>query len=89
LGGFGIIILLEDEDMSTIVSTKSVLGGKPRISGTRISIDVIADYISAGYGVRQIRGDYPHLTKEQIDSALSYIEKRVAQERVRLEPKTS
>lgn len=74
--------------MSKIVSTKSVLGGKPRISGTRISINVIADYISAGYGISQIKEDYPHLTKEQITSALYYIEKRAAQERMRLEPKT-
>jgi len=72
--------------MPKIVSTKTILGGKPRIAGTRISIDVIGDYINAGYGVKQIRKDYPHLTKEQINSALTYIEKRAAQERVRLEP---
>lgn len=75
--------------MPKIISTKDTLGGKPRISGTRISVDLIAGYIASGYGIREIKRDYPHLTKEQILIALSYLEKRASRERTRLEPQTT
>ncbi len=75
--------------MIEIVTTKTILGGKPRISGTRISVDVIADYITAGYGIEEIMRDYPHLTKKQVLTALSYIGKRVDRERMKLEPQTT
>ncbi|HLC38687.1 MAG TPA: DUF433 domain-containing protein [Patescibacteria group bacterium] len=75
--------------MTRIISTKQVLSGKKRISNTRISVDVIADYIVMGYGIKEIQKDYPHLTKEQIISALNYIEKRAIRERIKLEPKNA
>ena len=75
--------------MAAIVCNKNILGGKPRIEGTRISIDVIGDYLSFGYGVNEIRRDYPHLTKDQIDSALSYIADKALKEKEILESKTS
>jgi len=75
--------------MAKVISSKNILNGKPRISGTRISIDVIGDYINNGRGVQEIKKDYPHLSKEQITSALSYIEKNAVRERVKLEPKST
>lgn len=74
--------------MDKIVATKDVLGGKPRIAGTRISVDLIVDYLAAGYGIDEIKRDYPHLKKEQIEAVLKYIEKRVVKERTKLEPQT-
>jgi len=74
--------------MTKIICTKGVLSGKPRISGTRISVDLIADYITSGYGIGEIKRDYPHLTKEQIKSALKYIENKAVQEGAKLEPQT-
>lgn len=69
-----------------IISTDSILGGKPRIEGTRISIDTIGGYINSGYGVEDIKKDYPHLSNRQIKSALDYIDDRVRRERGKLEP---
>lgn len=75
--------------MAKIIRTKTILGGKPRISGTRISVDLIGSYIAAGYGIREIKRDYPHLTKDQIVIALEYLEKRSAHERTKLVPQTA
>ena len=75
--------------MTKIICTKKIFDGKPIISGTRISVDVIGDYIINGYGIKEIHKDYPHLTKEQILVVLDYIARKTAQERIKLEPKTS
>jgi len=71
--------------MTAIIKSKGVLGGKPRISGTRMSVNVISDYLTHGYGVKEIKRDYPHLTDGQIDVALIYLEKKAATERKSLE----
>lgn len=72
-----------------IVASSNVLGGKPRISGTRISVDIISHYISSGYSVFEIKKSYPHLTDAQIGSALDYLKERASSERGKLEPTTA
>ena len=64
--------------MTKIISTKSVLGGKPRIAGTRISVDLIYNYIK-DKNIDRISKDYPHLSKSQIKAALDYLDKRIDQ----------
>lgn len=71
--------------MVAIVQTKDILGGKPRIKGTRVSIDVIGGYIACGYGVKEIQRDYPHLKKDEILAALKYLEDKSAEGRESLE----
>jgi uncharacterized protein (DUF433 family) len=59
--------------MSTqIVCTPDVLGGKPRIDGTRISVEFIVELFSLEYTIEDILEGYPHLTREQIFAALAY-----------------
>lgn len=65
---------------------EGVLGGKPVIKGTRISIQQISDYITAGYDVDTIQRDYPHLTKQEIEAALDYIIETARKEKRKLEP---
>ena len=74
--------------MSPIVSNKEFLGGKPRIRNTRMSVDVIASYLSNGYGITEIKHDYPHLTKKQIQVAIDYLDNIIHKERAKLDPKT-
>ena len=58
--------------MSTqIVSTPGVLGGKPRIDGTRISVELILELLSLEWTIENILEEYD-LTREQIFAALSY-----------------
>lgn len=67
--------------MSQIVKNNKVLGGKPHIQGTRMSVDIIGSFINSGYGVEEIKESYPHLSDDQISSALGYIEERTKAER--------
>lgn len=55
-----------------IISNSDILGGKPIIAGTRISVELILDRVSSGMSVKEILKDYPHLTTNQIQAAISY-----------------
>ena len=41
-----------------------ILGGKPVIKGTRISIEFIIELLASGMSVEEIIKEYPHLKKE-------------------------
>lgn len=55
-----------------IISDPKILGGKPIIAGTRISVELILDRVASGMSVKEILQDYPHLTAKQIQAAISY-----------------
>ncbi|MCL5407527.1 MAG: DUF433 domain-containing protein [Patescibacteria group bacterium] len=69
--------------MAKIICTKNILGGKKRISGTRISFDIVYNYIIDD-NIDQIYKDYPHLKREQVRTALNYFDEKIryAKERV-------
>ncbi|MBI4036198.1 DUF433 domain-containing protein [Candidatus Daviesbacteria bacterium] len=62
-----------------IISDPKILGGKPIVAGTRISVELILDRMSAGMSEKEILADYPHLAPEQIHAAVAYAKKLVAQ----------
>lgn len=64
--------------MVGISCTEDVLWGKPRIAGTRISVDLVYSYINDGR-IDQIYRDYPHLTQKQVLNAINYLDKKVHQ----------
>jgi len=49
-----------------------VMGGKPCIRGTRITVGLIVGLIAAGRSVDEILAAYPDLTREDISAALTY-----------------
>lgn len=55
-----------------IVTVPAVCGGRPRIAGTRISVELVQDHIAAGYTSEQIQRAYPHLSIEQIEAAACF-----------------
>ena len=55
-----------------IVSDPAVLGGKPCISGSRISVEFILELFASGATHADILHAYPHLTQEDIGEALQY-----------------
>ena len=62
-----------------IISNPKILGGKPVIAGTRISVELILDRISTGMSEKEILIDYPHLTAKQIQAAVAYAKRIVIQ----------
>jgi uncharacterized protein (DUF433 family) len=55
-----------------IVRVPGVVGGRPAIKGTRISVDFLADLLEAGWSPQDILESYPHLTPAGVYDALSY-----------------
>ncbi len=49
-----------------------ILGGKPIIRGTRISVEFILELYASGASKNEILRSYPHLTEEDVHAALSY-----------------
>jgi uncharacterized protein (DUF433 family) len=61
---------------------KDVLGGKPVLKGTRISVQLILEHLAAGSTVDDLLKSYPHLRSEQIRAALLYAAQSIAMEEV-------
>ncbi len=57
---------------STIVKTPGILGGRPRIEGTRLLVKTIAGWYKSGYSPEEIAVQYPQLALFQVYAALTY-----------------
>lgn len=55
-----------------IVSDPHVMMGKPVISGTRITVELILEKLAAGESIEQIVAAHPRLTAEAVRSALAF-----------------
>ncbi len=55
-----------------IVSDPKVMMGKPVVAGTRITVEMILEKLSAGETVEQIMEAHPRLTREAIQAALAF-----------------
>ena len=67
---------------NAIVTDPNVLGGKPVIRGTRISVGFILKLVSSGWSIDKILENYPHLTREGINAAIEYASNVMEGERV-------
>lgn len=55
-----------------IVQDQGILGGKPIIRGTRISVEFVLDLLSSGMAVDEVVREYPMLTVEMVREAVGY-----------------
>ncbi len=55
-----------------IVSDPRILGGKPCIQGTRISVEFLLELVAQGASRGEILATYPHLKVEDVEQALRY-----------------
>ncbi len=63
-----------------IVRKPGILGGRPTIAGTRVSVSQIAGYVANGYKAADIQKDFPHLTSAQIAAALRFLDDQANKE---------
>lgn len=75
---------MSKELKNRIIMRPGVLGGKPVIRGTRISVEFILSLLSSGMSVEEILADYRHLSREDILAALHYAENLVKHEEILL-----
>lgn len=55
-----------------IVCEPAILGGKPTIRGTRISVELVLGWLAAGWTFDNLLQSYPNITREDILAALAY-----------------
>jgi uncharacterized protein (DUF433 family) len=58
--------------MGRITSNPKILGGKPVIKGTRISVEFILELLASGMTQQQIVEDYPQVCIDDIKACLRY-----------------
>jgi uncharacterized protein (DUF433 family) len=55
-----------------VISDPAVMMGKPVITGTRITVELVLEKLAAGETVEQIIEAHPRLTKEAVRAALAF-----------------
>ena len=63
---------MTDDASALIIADPEILGGKPVIAGTRVSVELILEKMGDGWSIQDLLDDYPHLTREQIIAAIAY-----------------
>lgn len=63
-----------------ITQDPEILGGKPIIAGTRMSVESVLELLASGMEKEDIIKEYPFLTKKQIQAAVNYAAKMVGKE---------
>jgi uncharacterized protein (DUF433 family) len=60
-----------------ITSNKEILGGKPVIKGTRLSVEFLLGLFAQGWQEEQVLKNYPSLTTESIKALFAYAQESV------------
>ena len=55
-----------------IESNPRILGGKPVVAGTRISVEMILESLGAGETIDELLDQYPRLTRQDILDAIKF-----------------
>ena len=63
-----------------ITQNPDILGGKPIIAGTRMSVEVILESLAGGMSIEEMLREYPFLKKKHIQAAIDYAAKIVGKE---------
>lgn len=58
--------------MKKIIVDPRILGGKPILEGTRISVELILNLLASDASEEEILEDYAHLTKADIQACRNY-----------------
>lgn len=68
--------------MNRITFNPKILGGKPVIRGTRLSVDFILELLASGMGEDEILREYPRLKRADILAVLEYAARAIRREEV-------
>jgi uncharacterized protein (DUF433 family) len=60
----------------------TILGSKPVVKGTRLSVDFIIDLLAQGWTVSEILRNYPGLEQDDIRACLAYAGEMMRSEKV-------
>ena len=58
--------------MDKITVNAKILGGKPIIKGTRISVEHVLNLLASNISEKEILEDYPQITHDDVQACLKY-----------------
>lgn len=58
--------------LDRITTDPSVLGGKPIVRGTRVSVGVVLDHLAEAMNVDVLGEIFPHVTTQDVQACLKY-----------------
>ena len=64
-------------ELTRITFDQTVMGGKPCIRGTRVTVGTLVGLVASGHTFEEILGAYPYLEEEDLREALAYAAWRV------------
>ena len=63
---------------SIIVTDPNIFNGKPIIAGTRISVELIMNFLASGMSIEDILLEYKELKRKEVLEAITYAAKLVS-----------
>lgn len=66
-----------------------VMGGKPVIRDTRITVEIILDWLAAGWSEAELFENYPRLTREGLKAVFAMSREIVSQQHYDLVPRAA
>ena len=66
-----------------------VMGGKPVIRGTRITVEVVLEWLAAGWTEAEVFENYPRLTPDSLKAVFAFSREIVAEQLYDLVPKAA
>jgi uncharacterized protein (DUF433 family) len=70
----------DHELLARIVSDREVVGGRPRVRGTRLTVRYIVGLLAAGASIEEILADHPSLNRDDILTCLRYAAETLEQQ---------
>ena len=63
---------MQPQALSRISIDPQVMGGKPCVGGTRVTVGTVVGLFAAGHTLERVLELYPYLIEEDVREALSY-----------------
>lgn len=70
--------------LDRITANPAVMGGKPCVRGTRVTVGTIVGLVAAGHEIDEVLAAYPYLEREDVAQALTYAAWRAEEREVDL-----
>jgi uncharacterized protein (DUF433 family) len=69
-----------------IETRAEVMGGKPVIKGTRVTAEIVLEWLAAGWSEEEILRNYPRLTPEDLRAVFAFAREVVGEQFYSLSP---
>lgn len=60
------------EPLARIVQAPDLMGGKPCVRGTRVTVGTVVGLLASGHQAETVLEAYPYLTAADVEAALTY-----------------